>query len=995
MKLCSMWSSIWSSIRYLGGRCRNARLRPGSLPAAERYVGFASPADAVRAPSRAVTVMLALLILLPAASSPLLAHGVGEDPDPAPGEIAPDPNVLTGRLLNGLTYYIRENEEPEERASFRLAVNAGSIVEEEDEQGLAHFVEHMAFQGTDSFTREEITGYLERIGMRFGPHINAYVSFDETVYRLRVPTDEEDTVTRALEIMSEWADRMAFEKDRVEHERDVIKEEWRLGLGADQRVRDEILPTLLHDSRYAERLPIGDLDVVREAPPEQLIDFYERWYRPEHMAVVAVGDFDKHEMRSRIAKLFGRIPTPEQAPRRPVYSIPEHNETLFAVAEDPELSQSSVTMYDKRRYDPARTVEDYREHLVERLYREIMDRRLRRLGRTPDAPFVRARSASSQPARPLDASVLTATVEEHTAGHIEEALTALKREAVRIQEHGITEPELDRARRTIERGAERQYRQRDDIDSESFATDYVEAFLENALFPSQETRYELTQELLPKIRPDEVAAVAEGLVTEENRVVTVGMVEGEEQAPPDEASLRAALEAVDPEEVEPPDEDELVDELTVELPEPGRIEEEIEHEEVSVHEWHLSNGITVLVRPTDYRTDDVRMSAYAPGGASRAEEEQVVNAELSAALVAESGVGEYSSSELEDLLAGQDVSLSPYVQPTRHGLRGSSGADEVLPLLQLAALYLTEPRRDEEAFERFRRELRTNLQNQEAQPQFQFQKRFTELLWDGSPRRMPLTLDRLEELDMERAYDFYESLFDNPGELTFTIVGDVDKDELAPLIEEYLAAVPGEAAEGDVVDHGDRYAEGVRTDQVQVGIAPQSIVSVVFHGDHTYEAKENHRVRTLAEVLERRLRELLREEIGGVYALSAHGQPMREPWERYVLEVAFGADPEKASELAELVHEELAAIRDGELDESYVEAAREAQRSDYEEGIEDNQFWLSNLEAFHRTGRDFADIHEHPERIERISTEMVTEAAGDFLDPDQYIQVLLLPAAQQ
>lgn len=943
----------------------------------------------------------AALVLMALVFAPLHhagAHGVAEALERrlADVESVPDdPAVLTGTLENGLTYYIRENREPRDRAVMRLVVNAGSVLEDEDQLGLAHFVEHMAFRGTESFEREEIIGFLEEVGMEYGPHVNAYVSFDETVYMMRLPTDEEEIFDRGLDILSEWAHRIEFDPERVDHERDVIEEEWRVRLGSAQRVRDEQLPVILHDSRYAERLPIGAMDIVRNAPPETLERFYDEWYRPENMAVVAVGDFDADTVRAAVDRFFGRIPPAGPDFERPSYEVPEHDDTLFAIAEDPELSHSSVTVYNKAPFEPIETTVDYRRYLIDRLFREMLNTRLRRIARGSEPPFVQASAGVSRIGRPLAVSYLWAAVDEEQPDGAERGLSAIVREARRAQQHGFSEEELDRARRTLLREVEREYRQRDEIRSDELAPRYVDAFLDGSPFPSAETRLEYAQEMLPEISAREVREAAARYLAGENRVVTVSMIETGERELPREVQLGTLLDDAATAETEPYEEDMPAADLAVSFPERGEIVEEIHHEEVSVHEWRLSNGATVLVRPTDFRSDDVRFTAYSLGGTSLVEEGQLVSARLASNLIWESGVGAHSRSDLEDILAGLDVELRPYIDRTDHGFHGSSGTDEVEQLLQLLALYLTDPREDEEAFDTVRRNVRTQLQNQEADPQFQWSKRMTELLWDENPRVMPLTSDQLGQFDMAAAHEVFGRLFSDPGRFTFTFVGDIDPAAVRPLVEEYLAAIPGERMAGEVIDRGARYGSGVRRDVVEAGMAPQSFVGLVFHGDLTYSRESNYLLRSLGEVVRRRMQEYLREELGAVYTSFASGTPVQRPWERYALQLVFATDPEESEELAELVLAELQRIRDGELDEQYVSRTREVQRSNYEEGLRENSFWLQNLVSLHKAGRDFTEILDYPELVDGLTREAAIEAAGRYIDPGNFAQVILMPGVQQ
>jgi zinc protease len=432
--------------------------------------------------------------------------------------LAKDPQVTVGRLGNGLTYYIRVNLKPEKRAELRLVVNAGSVLESEAQRGLAHFVEHMGFNGTRNFQKQELVNFLESIGMRFGPEINAYTSTDETVYMLTIPTDTAAIVERAFDILEDWAQHMSFDSVEIEKERGVVIEEWRLGRGAEARMRDEQVPIILKGSRYAERLPIGRKEILESFPQDTLRAFYDTWYRPDLMAVVAVGDLDSPTIESLIKKDFSAIPSRRPELIRPEYPVPDHKEPLFAIATDPEATSSRVAIYFTHAVQPEQTVGDYRRLLVERLYSGMLNNRLNELTKQTDPPFLAGFSAQGRFVRTKEIYVLGAVVKNNG---IERGLEALLTESARIRQHGFTETEFEREKKSMLRGIERAYQERDKTESARFAGEYVENFLTGEPFPGIQAEYDLHRALLPSIALEDVNRLAGKLITEENRVIAV------------------------------------------------------------------------------------------------------------------------------------------------------------------------------------------------------------------------------------------------------------------------------------------------------------------------------------------------------------------------------------------------------------------------------------------------------------------------------------------
>ena len=907
----------------------------------------------------------------------------------APSTLLPlDEDVEYGLLANGMSYYIRENSEPRNRAALRLVVDAGSLLETEQQQGLAHFAEHMAFNGTEDFAGNEIISFMESLGMRFGPDVNAYTSFDETTYILEVPTDDADKLESGFHVLEQWASSIAFDPEEVDAERNVILEEWRVGRGAQARMRNEHLPVIFEGSRYAERLPIGKPEIIKNFEHELLIDYYETWYRPELMSVIAVGDFETERIRELISKYFAPIEARPDAPHRPRFLVPSHEDTRVSVATDPEATQTRVSIYAKHEPEPLNTVGDYRTSTLRSLYSIMLNNRLSEIAQDPDAPFLQAGAGRTRIARGAEVNILTALTE--TRG-VSRGLDAVMRETLRTREHGFTKSEFERAKRQLETSYRSAYEERSKSRSSGFAQEYARNFLQQEAAPGIDYEYELVTEMLPEIAREEVEAIADEYLGKENRVVTVSAPEDEEEIIPSEGEILDVLEGATRAELDPY-EDTVTDEpLLSDIPEPGEISEEREIEEIGVTEWVLSNGARVVVKPTDFKNDQILFGAFSPGGTSLAADEAYRSAVQAAQIVRNAGVNDFSRSDLDKILSGKRVGVSPYINELTEGLNGSASRQDLEAMFQLAHLYFTDPRKDEDAFRTFMRRLRERVENRRSEPETVFFDRVRSLLFQGAERRKPLTVDKLDGITLDQAYESYTDRFSDAGDFTFFIVGSIEPSIVRPFAERYLASLPSDGREESWADPGVERPDGVITETVEKGIEERSRVSLVFHGSYEWSRSENHRLNSMAEALQRKLREVIREEEGGTYGITVTASGSRYPDPRYIVHITFGTDPDRARELADRVRSVIEKITEDGLDSSYVERVKSTQREGFEDDIRTNNYWMNTLKGLYFHELDPTRILEYPDFIADLDADTVTEAARRYLNMDRYIEVILYP----
>jgi zinc protease len=899
-----------------------------------------------------------------------------------------DPQITVGRLDNGLTYLIRPNEKPENRADLWLAVNAGSMQEDDDQLGLAHFVEHMAFNGTTHFEKQELIDYLERIGMRFGPDINAYTSFDETVYMLRVPTDDEETMKQGFQILEDWAHGVAFDDEEVDKERGVVIEEWRLHQGAESRVRDKQFPVLFRDSRYADRLTIGDPEIIESASYDTVRRFYRDWYRPDLMAVIAVGDFDPKAVEALIKKHFAGLEGPDEQRPREIYPVPDHDETLFAITTDPELNLTSVGVYYKLERLPEGTRGAYRKQIVEQLYHAMVNARLDELRQQAEPPFLYGYSTSAGFVRSKDVYVQIAGVEE---GKMERGLGALLTEVERVDRHGFTETELERIKADLLRSYERAYEERDKRDSQSFTSEYLRHFLEDEPIPGIEVELELVREFLPGISLAELNHLAEEWISESNRVILASGPDKEGVSLPTEDQLAAVFKGVEESEVAA-----YVDEvreapLLARIPEPGEIVKRTEIPEIGVTEWQLDNGVRVVLKPTDFKNDQVLLSSFSPGGHSLVADEDFVSASFADTLVGNGGLGEFSQIELDKALAGRLASAQAYINELEEGITGSSSPKDLETMFQLLYLNATAPRKDTETFEAFVTRVRAILQNRQAQPDAVFADEVTLAMFDGHPRRLPPTLEMIDKLDLELAFEVYRDRFADLDDLTAVIVGAFELDAIEPLVKTYLGSLPATDREETWSDVGAQQKEGLVKVEVKKGLEPKSSVKLSFAGPAEWSRENVYDIGSLSSALRIRLREVLREDMGATYGVSVGGSLTDRPQERFGFNISFGCAPENVMEMLATLFLELNIVREQGLAESYVEKVKEIQRRRRETNLKENSFWLGSLKFYYTNGWDPRLILEHEALLERTTEERLRETARKYLDLENYLRAVLYP----
>jgi zinc protease len=926
---------------------------------------------------------LAVLLLLGLPGA-LAAQGQAAQPLPV------DSLVTVGTLANGLRYYVRANAKPEHRAELRLVVHAGSVLEDDDQQGLAHFVEHMAFNGTRHFEKQQLVNYLESVGMKFGPEVNAYTSFDETVYMLQIPTDSASVVQTALQILEDWADGLTFDSVEIDKERGVIMEEWRLGRGAGARMRDTQIPIVLKGSKYAERLPIGKPEVIESFAHPALTRFYRDWYRPDLMAVIAVGDFDPQVIEGLIREHFAPLRDPSPERPRPTIDVPDYAEPLFAIASDKEATNTSVSVLYKQALRDHSTVGAYRQGIVENLFSAMLNARFFELSQRADPPFLGAGSGQGRFIGAKEVFSLGAAVKD---GGTVRGLDALLTEAERAARFGFTPAELEREKARMLRGLEQAYAEREKTESDSYADEYVRNFLEQEPIPGVATELALTRAALPGITLDDVNGIARAWITPTNRVVMVSAPEKPDAPVPTEAELSAVFGQVAGKQIAAYADTLGQAQLVPVAPKPSAIVAEETDPQLGLTKWTLANGVHVVLKPTDFKDDEVLMQAVSPGGTSLAPDDRYVSASLASVIVNASGVGAFSAVDLQKVLAGKAVRVNPTIGDTDEGLRGSASPKDLETLFQLAYLYVTAPRLDSAAYASLRQRLLAIVANRGASPEANFQDTLQVTLGQGNPRERPLTPTVVQEADLGQALAFYRDRFADASDFTFYFVGNIDLTAARPLVERYLGGLPSLKRHETWRDLNLPPPTGVVRKTVHKGMEPKGRTQLVFTGPFRDSRPERYALRALGDALEIRLREVLREDLGGVYGVGVGASSSIAPDTTYSVSIGFGADPARLDELVDSTFTVLRAFQRAGPSDSIVHKVKEAQLRERETSLKQNAYWLSQLVAAQRWGADPHNILTYEQLINGLTAAKIRDAARRYLRLDNYVQVTLVPEA--
>ncbi|MFC1839367.1 M16 family metallopeptidase [Thermodesulfobacteriota bacterium] len=903
-----------------------------------------------------------------------------------------DPKVVIGELDNGIRYYIRRNTEPANRAELRLVINSGSVLEDEKQLGLAHVLEHMAFQGTENFEKKEILDYMESIGMQIGSGINAGTGFDETIYMLKVPMDDISYVSTAFRILKDWTTALTLDPEEIELERKVVIEEWRQGLGARERIRDKTIPVILKDSLYAQRLPIGTLENLQNFSHDDLNRFYKDWYRPDLMAVIAVGDFDTAEIEKLIKEQFKTIHASEEPRKREGIKVPDHDETLFVVATDPELPMTQVSVYHKFPEDHDWTVGGIRQKIVEGLYSAMLNARFQEISRKPDPPFLAASSGRSSLVRPLAAYMLMAMMQETG---IERGLETLFVESERVARFGFTAAELERQKTSLLRGIDQIYANRDSRNSGLLADEMGRAFLTGEAIPGIEFETALYRRFISGITLEEVNQVGKNWIKDANRVVVVTAPEKAGFNPPSVPALKNVLASAANMDIAPYKEIVVDDPLLADIPAGSRITEK--HAlEGGLIEWKLANGVTVILKPTDFKEDEIVFTGFSPGGTSLASDEDFIPADTATTIITNGGLGKFNAIDLQKKLTGKVANVSIIFSDYEEGVTGSGSPVDLETLFQLIYLRMTAPRADEVFFNIFKTQMKQMLANRTANPLTVFSDKFNELLYSNHLRRQPPIPETMDKTDLNKSLAFYKERFADTGDFIFCFAGSIDLDVMKPLVETYLGALPNTGRKETWTDVGIRSTpRGIIKETVRRGKDPKSTTRIAFTGtfNDVHDPFERTLFRMTTQLLQTRLFDVIRELLGGTYGVQVGSSFGWEPVNYYLIGINFSSDPERVDELTHAIFSEIKLFQESGPKEQELNDIKQAFLRSHETGLEQNAYWLANLKVAYSEGVNPGAklILSYPDTVNAATVQSARKAFQQYYDMENYLLVTLLP----
>ncbi|MFN8281787.1 MAG: insulinase family protein [Chitinophagales bacterium] len=899
-----------------------------------------------------------------------------------------NPDVRTGTLPNGLKYYVQKNSKPENRVELRLAVNAGSNQEDATQKGLAHFVEHMAFNGSKHFSKNELVNYLESIGTKFGPHLNAYTSFDETVYMLQIPTDKKEILDKGLTVLEDWAGGLSFEPAEIDKERGVVVSEWRSGQGAGMRLMNKYLPTLYYKSRYAERLPIGDTAILMRAPYERLSTFYKDWYRPDLMAVVIVGDIDAEMMEKEIKIRFGALKNPTIEKKKEVYDLPKHKETLVSICTDPEATYSRAMIMYKHPAINGNSADGYKSYLANALFNGMLNNRLQEIIQKPNPPFFAAYSGYERETRNNDAYSLTGIIK---SGQTVKGLETLLAENERVKRFGFTQTELDRQKIDLLTGIENAAKEKDKTESASFVREYVSNFLENEPAPGIEAEFKLAKLLLPAITLNDINALATKYITDDNCVIVLTAPESEKKFLPWENDIKELAVKAKTKDLKPYVDVVVSEPLLPQLPKSSPIVKETKNDKYNITTLELKNGVRVILKPTNFKNDEILMTAYSPGGSNLYSDEDFMSADYSNAIVAESGVSTFDKLTLEKMLTGKTVNVYPYVGEMTDGFEGNCVPNDLEVMLQLVYLYATQPRKSKEDFNTFMEKQKASVELQLSNPGSFFANKFQNLIYNKNIRRGITTVEKLDKVDFDKAMKIYNERFSNASDFTFIFVGNLDVEKIKPMLEAYLGGLPSNGTKETWKDAGITKKDGNVVSKVEMGKTPKDLVGIHFHGDAKWNDEDNYIFNSMVKVLSIQLREAMREDKGGVYGVGVNGAFVQRPKNEYGITIQFNTDPNRVDELVKAVYDNISLLQTNGPSAEKITKVQETQRRERETDLKENEFWLSKIQYCDEYNYDINKLDEYAKQIDGLTAEKVKAAFNKYFDMKNKVELILTP----
>lgn len=907
--------------------------------------------------------------------------------------IPPDPAIIIGKLDNGLNYYIKQNKKPEKRIELRLALNAGSICETDGQQGLAHFCEHMCFNGTKNFPGNTLVDVLEEMGVKFGADLNAYTSFDQTIYMLQVPADSSNLVERGFQVLEDWAHQVSFDDKEIDKERGVIIEEWRLGLGADDRMMQKYMPVLFKGSRYATRLPIGKVDIIKSFPYDTLRSFYKTWYRPDLMAVIIVGDIDPKIAEEKVREHFSRIPEPANPRKRVEYSVPDNPKPLISIVTDKEASGFDIQVMFKQPKANSVTYEDYRNSLIRNLYTGMLNSRFGEISRKPDAPFLYAASGyGSFIGRSIDVYSLYAGAKENK---VEQSLEVILRENERVRQYGFTSSELDREKKDLLTFYENGANEADKTESSTFADEFIRNYLTHESIPGYKKEFELVKELLPGISLEEVNKMGESWTSEKNMLVLITAQAKEGITIPTGQQVEDIIKKSETEKVEAYVDNVTDAPLLDKEPVPTPVVKRTENTRFGLTELTFGNGVRMILKPTEYKNDEILITAFSPGGSSLYPDKDIMSAMLASTITVQSGLGEFDYTALQKKLTGITARITPYISDLREGVNGNCTPKDLETMLQLNYLYFKETRKDVEAFNSYISRLRNSIAPMRSVPQVIFSDTLSKIISMNSPRVISLPTDaQINQISLDRIREIYKDRFADASDFTYIMVGNFKVDEVIPLLEKYIGGLPSIHRKETWRDVTPGFPKGLVVVNVPKNSEPQSQVAMVWKGDFKWKERDLQAFSMLMNILAIKCRESMREDQGGVYGVSVNGGASKYPKPKYTISSSWGCSPDNIDTLTRTLLDEMTKIMQKGPQEEDLIKVKETLIRDRQTKMNENGFWLSMLQNHFLNNDRLMTLDEYTSFINSFTIKEIKAIADKYLNTHAYVRVALTPSSK-
>ncbi len=910
-----------------------------------------------------------------------------------------DPAVRIGKLDNGLTYYIRHNEYPEHVANFYIAQRVGAIQEEESQRGLAHFLEHMAFNGSEHFKGNGIIEFCRSLGVEFGSDLNAYTSIDQTVYRVcNVPTKRATALDSCLLILKDWSNGLSLEADEIDKERDVVHNEWRLGEGPSQRMIQRALPKVYPGSKYGERLPIGLMSVIDSFKPKTLRAYYQKWYRPDNQAIIVVGDVDVDKMEAKIKELFGGIKVPANAPKVVAEAVPDNKEAIYVYEKDKEMQMSQVIVMMKHDATPeqekssmAYLIQDYAVNVIS----QMINQRMTELTQDAACPFFQAFADDSQYllSKTKDCFELIGVPKE---GKDMETLQVLYREAKRAREFGFTASEYDRARADYLSGLEKRFTNRDKRKNDEFGNAYRDHYLTNEPIPPLDVLYQTMQQIAPNIPVQAINQMLPELIsaTDSNLVVLILAQEKEGKVYPTEKDMAAAIAAARAEKLEAyvdnVKDEPLLDATKIKK---GKIKKETENTVLGYKELKLSNGATVILKKTDFKDDEVQMQAFSMGGKSLYGEADYTNLKVFDSAIGLSGLGNFSSTELQKALAGKEVNADLSLANTRQYLTAHSTPKDIETMFQMSYLYFTNVKKDDKQFQNLMTQLDMALKNKSLSPDAVFSDSVAATTYGHNPRFNNIDVKDLKDIDYDRILAIAKERFQNAGQFTFVIAGNFDEQTIRPLIEQYIASLPATKKKAEDFKEVMTFAKGKVVNQFKVKTeSPKATAREMWYADMPYTLENNVKIDAVGQILSMIYLKTIREDESAAYSCGAAGYfstGSKQP--KAMLQAYCPMNPDKAELAVRLIHEGIENMAK-KVDADQLQKVKDYMLKQADIDAKKNNYWINTINVFKEYGLDFHT--DYKKTVEALTVDSVRDFLNQLLKSGNNIEIVMTPEAK-